>query len=85
MREYLENCTAEPKETIKAKLENMDAILREIENQACMIEDAINGPKVKENKAMDNQLEPMGIMIDRMMGKAEEILKTVIIIREALW
>lgn len=85
MREYLENCTAEPKETIKAKLENMDAILREIENQACMIEDAINGPNVKENKAMDNQLEPMGIMIDRMRGKAEEILKTVIIIREALW
>ena len=41
MREYLENCTAEPKETIKAKLENMDAILREIENQACMIEDAL--------------------------------------------
>lgn len=85
MRDYLENCTAEPKETIKSKLENMDAILREIETQMSMIDDAINGPKVKENKVMDNQPEPMDMMIDRLRNNAEEILKTVVRIREVLW
>ncbi len=85
VRECFENCGAESRETIKSKLENMDGIMCETQNVVCMIEDAICGPRVNDGKEVDNQPESMAMMTNRMRNNAEETLKGVMRIKEALW
>lgn len=85
VRECYENCGAEPRETIKSKLENMDVIMRETQNVLCMIEDAICGPRVNDGEEVDNQPESMEMMTNRLRNNANEILKRAVRIKEALW
>lgn len=85
VRECYETCEAEPRETIKSKLENMDVIMRETQNVVCMIEDAICGPRDNDGKEVDNQPESMEMMTNRLRNNANEILKRVVRIKEALW
>ena len=84
---YNENCSVpvEAKETIKSMLENMDAILTELKNQVNSIDSAVCGKKLADGQVCDKQDESMQITINRQRNEAEEILKTVFHIREALW
>lgn len=79
------NIPVEKRETAKMILENMDAILNEIENQLWLIDAGICNPKQKNGEVK----EPVdGCMLDtlqRQRNKAEEILKIAIHIREGLW
>lgn len=86
------NATCEPverirdKETAKMILENMDAILNELDNQTKAVETAIFSPMPN---ATEPNREPLDECIlgtlNRHRNRAEEILKRVIHIREGLW
>ena len=66
-------------------LENMDAILNEMENQLGLIDAAIYSPKPKNGEVKEPMDECMLATLNRQRNKAEAILKTAIHIREGLW
>ena len=79
-------CEAETRETIKSILENMDAILTELRCQVNAIDDAVSGKRpATDGKLVEKQDESLHITVNRQRNEAEEILKTVVRIREALW
>ena len=72
-------------ENAKSILENMDAILNELQSQLSAIESAIFSPKPSNKDGRDPMDECMLGTLNRQRSKAEEILKTAIHIREGLW
>lgn len=87
----LTQCTGEEakRETAKELLENMGAILKELNNQVRMISDAVyRGCTRKTVEEVPNELKEMPPMIVIMKGQrdaAEEALRELVKIREALW
>ena len=84
-------CTAEEakRETAKELLENMGAILREMENQIAMISDAVyRGENRREKEQADEPCAatpPIVVIMRGQRDTAERLLKEIIKIREALW
>lgn len=72
-------------ETAKMIFENMDAILDELSCHVNSIEAAVYGQKLKNEDAREPADECILGTLNRQRNKAEEILKTVIHIREGLW
>lgn len=72
-------------ETAKMIFENMDAILDELSGHVNSIEAAVYGQKLKNEDAREPADECILGTLNRQRNKAEEILKTVIHIREGLW
>lgn len=72
-------------ETAKMIFENMDAILDELSGQINSIEAALYGQKLKNEDVREPVDECILGTLNRQRNKAEEILKTVIHIREGLW
>ena len=78
------------RETAKELLENMGCILREMDNQVSMISDAVyRGENVEKNPALTNEpcatTPPMVVVMRAQRDTAEQLLKEIIKIREALW
>ena len=90
-----ENCTipnsngveipVNKQETAKMIFENMDAILDELSGQISSIEASLYGQQLKNEDAKEPADECILGTLNRQRNKAEEILKTVIHIREGLW
>lgn len=76
-------------ETAKELLENMGAILKELNNEVRMISDAVyRGGCCNPVEEIPNEPKGMPPMVAIMHGQrdeAEELLKEVVKIREALW
>ena len=72
-------------ETAKMIFENMDAILDELSGHVNSIEAAVYGQKLKNEDAREPVDECILGTLNMQRNKAEEILKTVIHIREGLW
>lgn len=78
------------RETAKELLENMEAILGEMENQVAMISDAVYRDEnhVEKGRARTNEpcaTPPMVVIMRGQRDTAEYLLKEIIKIREALW
>lgn len=78
------------RETVKELLEDMGSILKEMENQVAMISDAVyRGGKAEEKgPALTNEscaTPPMVVMMRWQRNTAEQLLKDIVEIREALW
>ena len=88
---HFDNCEIanEPRETVRAILDNIDAIQKETKHELSMIADAVyrgrsvTGEGVSTEEQVRN--EPIIIQYARQRDTAEEILKAVVQIREALW
>lgn len=75
-------------ETVKELLENMGTILGEMGNQVGMISDALyrggnNGEKEPANEPC--AMPPMVVVMRGQRDAAENLLKEIVKIREALW
>lgn len=77
------------RETAKELLENMGAILKELNNQVRMISDAVyrggNCNPVEEVPNEPKGMPPMVAIMEGQRDAAEGLLKEVVRIREALW
>lgn len=86
----VKTCSVEEqkRETVKELLENMGAILVELNNNVCMIADAVyrggNNNPVKEVHD-EPKMPPMVAIMQGQRDAAEEVLKELVRIREALW
>lgn len=83
-------CAGEEKrETAKGLLENMGAILKELNNEVRMISDAVyrggNRPTDEEVPNEPKGMPPMVVTMREQRDTAECLLKDIIKIREALW
>lgn len=74
----------EKPESAKTILENMDAILKELENELTRIESAIYSPKPFD-EAKEPKDECMLGTLNRQRDMAEGLLKLAVHIREGLW
>lgn len=87
----VKTCSVEEqkRETVKELLENMGAILVELNNNVRMISDAVyRGGNLKTVEEVNNEPKEMPPIVAIMQGQrdsAEEILKEVVKITEALW
>lgn len=77
------------RETAKELLENMGAILKELNNEVSMISDAVyrggNRKIVEEVPNEQKEMPPMVVIMRGQRDTAEYLLKEIIKIREALW
>ena len=77
------------RETAKELLENMGAILKELNNEVRMISDAVyrggNCNKVEEVLNEPKGMPPMVVIMRGQRDTAEYLLKEIVKIREALW
>ena len=71
-------------ESAKTILENMDAILKELENELTIIESYIYSPKPLEVSCEPNDECMLGTL-NRQRNIAEGLLKLAVHIREGLW
>lgn len=84
-------CAVEKKEreTAQELLENMGAILKELNNEVRMISDAVyrggNSNPVEEVPNEPKGMPPMVAIMKGQRDAAEGLLKEVVKIREALW
>lgn len=87
----VKTCSVEEqrRETAKELLDNMGAILKELNHEVRMISDAVyRGCNCNPVEEVPNELKEMPPMIAIMKGQrdaAEEALKELVRIREALW
>ena len=87
----VKTCSVEEqrRETVKELLENMGEILVELNNNVRMISDAVyrggNRKTVEEVHKEPEDMPPIIAIMQRQRDLAEEILKEVARIREALW
>lgn len=86
----VKTCSVEEQriETVKELLENMGTILDEIGNQVGMISDALyrggnHGEKEPANEPC--AMPPMVVVMRGQRDAAENLLKEIVKIREALW
>lgn len=85
-----DNSVEEPKrETAKELIEDMGAILDQLNNQVRMISDAIyRGGNCNQGNVETNEpkgMPPLIFIIQEQRDVAREVLKEVVKIREALW
>lgn len=77
------------RETAKELLENMGAILKKLNTEVRMISDAVyrgcNCNPVEEVPDEPKGMSPMVVIIKGQRDAAEEVLRELIKIREALW
>ena len=76
------------RETAKELLENMGAILRELNNEVRMISDAVyrgRNCNPVEEEPNEPKMPPMVAIMREQRDVAEEVLKELVRIREALW
>ena len=77
------------RETAKELLDNMGAILKELNNEVRMISDAVyrggNSNPVEEVPNEPKGMPPMVAIMQGQRDAAEGLLKEVVKIREALW
>ena len=87
MLHSMESVTSnEPREKALDIISNLSAILTEIKNQVDSIDSAIYGKKVEETTAKEAPSMPPILMILRQQRDfAEDILKSIVHIREGLW
>ena len=71
-------------ESAKIILENMDAILKELENELTRIDSAIYSPKPLD-EAKEPKDECMLGTLNRQRNMAEGLLKLAVHIKEGLW
>jgi len=86
----VKTCSAEEqrRETVKELLENMGTILGEMGNQLGMISDALYRGGNHEEKEPANDpcaMPPMAVLMRDQRDAAENLLKEIVKIREALW
>ena len=77
----------EPRETVKAILENLDVIQNETKNELRMIADAIYRGTSVSGERIENEPrnEPITIQFARQRDTAKQILQALVEIREVLW
>lgn len=76
----------EPRETAIEIMSNLSGILHEIKNQVDLINSAIYGNRGGETTAEEKPPTPPMLMILRQQRDfAEDILKSIVQIREGLW
>lgn len=78
---------SEPRETVKAIMENMDAIITEMENGIRMISDGLTGATPFKEDEYRKTMEDHAI-VDRLRiqrDRAVKILENIARIREVLW
>ena len=76
------------RETAKELLEQMDAILKELNNEVRMISEAVyrDADCTNIREELDEpKMPPMIVIMEEQRDMAEEILKEVFKIRESLW
>ena len=81
-------CVKEPIETLKSIMENMTAILAEIDNQTDILFEAFYGRSVSTNAeqtVQENTPETIISTVKKQRDSAERILKKIVKIREGLW
>ena len=79
---------SEPIETLKSIMENMTAILAEIDNQTDMLSEAFYGRNIRTNaeqSVQENTPETILSTVRKQRDNAERILKKIVKIREGLW
>lgn len=74
----------EKPESAKTILENMDAILKELENELVGIDSAIYSPKPFEERR-EPQDESILEILNRQRNMTESLLKLAVHIRKGLW
>lgn len=89
--ENAEICAGEEarRETAKELLETMGVIIGELNSEVCMISDAVyrggNRNPVEEVPNVPKEMPPMIAIMKAQRDAAEEALRGLIKIREALW
>lgn len=83
-------CVKEPIETLKSIMENMTAILAEIDNQTDILFEAFYGRSVSVSTnegqtVQENSPETILSTAKKQRDNAERILKKIVRIREGLW
>lgn len=77
----------EPRETAIDIMSNLSVILNEIKNQVDLIDAAIYGNRVEDSTTVNEmpQRPPMLMILRQQRDFAENILKSIVHIREGLW
>lgn len=76
----------EPRETAMEIIANIAAILNETKNQVDLIDMAIYGNRVEETTTNEMPPKPpMLVILEQQREIAEDILKSIVHIREGLW